>query len=415
MSGIHKRTRGGNDYLECLDCGKEWDYTKPGTEPTSCVPSAPTPAPAKEPQSIVAEINALMLKLAGGGWNDLTQAEYLHMSNECEQLSSWLNNAAESFLVASSAECTALLAQCCAEMEKTNPAAVPSAPVERIETMPMKPRDEAEKEVQSRSVLRRQAIQKGEPMPTFSAAPSGAEEVTPPKTDNIGRDLSQQLGFLPDFNSERECKLWDALVCSETQIRVHGLRARVVISEALHAQASLLADFGLKIDWLNNSQRCDRSIRQCEEFLTAGAALPVPEPPSERTPKDYAIEHGRYLATAAQNYLDEKNRYDMAVAGYAEENADVPNADSLSDHHQALRAAIYEFRKRADKSEAVPEPRPETPRDKSRCSVCGSGRAPLDREKTRFGVCTLVDCKDPLRDLNIERAAAGELKERGEQ
>lgn len=72
-----------------------------------------------------------------------------------------------------------------------------------------------------------------------------------------------------------------------------------------------------------------------------------PEMPKERDAKDYAIEYGGYLADAAQAYLEERNRYDMAVAGYGDE---VPNVDSLTDHHQSLRSRIYEFRKRAAKA-----------------------------------------------------------------
>jgi hypothetical protein len=68
--------------------------------------------------------------------------------------------------------------------------------------------------------------------------------------------------------------------------------------------------------------------------------------PPERTLQDYAIEHGGYLADTAQAYLDAKNSYDMAVAGYADGD-EAPSADELSDYHKALRARIYEFRKRA--------------------------------------------------------------------
>lgn len=82
-------------------------------------------------------------------------------------------------------------------------------------------------------------------------------------------------------------------------------------------------------------------------------------PSSARTDKDYAIEHGGYLADAAQAYLDEKNRYDAAVAGYGDE---IPDTDSLTDHHQALRSRIYEFRKRAQKATERPSSAgPETP------------------------------------------------------
>jgi hypothetical protein len=98
-------------------------------------------------------------------------------------------------------------------------------------------------------------------------------------------------------------------------------------------------------------------------------AAAVPQPPAQpgaptRTPQDYAIEHGGYLADRAQQYLDARNRYDIAVAGYADavagyaDEGEVPNSDELSDCHQALRSAIFEFRKRREwaEAEAVVQP-----------------------------------------------------------
>lgn len=67
----------------------------------------------------------------------------------------------------------------------------------------------------------------------------------------------------------------------------------------------------------------------------------------DRDDKDYAIEHGGYLADAAQAYLDERNRFDAASEIGSEE---VQDSDSLSDHFSALREAIYEFRKRSKKA-----------------------------------------------------------------
>jgi len=46
------------------------------------------------------------------------------------------------------------------------------------------------------------------------------------------------------------------------------------------------------------------------------------------------------------------------------------------------------------------------PRDPSRCSLDGASRIPLDREKTKFGACTLIGCKDPIHDYNLEQAAS---------
>jgi hypothetical protein len=55
----------------------------------------------------------------------------------------------------------------------------------------------------------------------------------------------------------------------------------------------------------------------------------------DRTPQDYAIEHGRYLATAAVNYM-------TAVNGNSR--------SQQSEAWRALREAIHEFTKRADRA-----------------------------------------------------------------
>ena len=54
----------------------------------------------------------------------------------------------------------------------------------------------------------------------------------------------------------------------------------------------------------------------------------------DRTPKDYAIEFGGYLAKAADNYL--MSPFDP-------------------DRARALRSAVYEFRKRADRAKEALE------------------------------------------------------------
>jgi hypothetical protein len=53
---------------------------------------------------------------------------------------------------------------------------------------------------------------------------------------------------------------------------------------------------------------------------------------SERTPKDYAIEFGEYLAKAADRYLSAVNAWEDYDEG---------------DARRSLESAIYEFRKRA--------------------------------------------------------------------
>lgn len=59
----------------------------------------------------------------------------------------------------------------------------------------------------------------------------------------------------------------------------------------------------------------------------------------ERTPEQYAIEHGRYLADAARN---------LQVAINARDDT------QISEAWGALSSAIYEFEKRADR--AYPKP-----------------------------------------------------------
>jgi len=59
----------------------------------------------------------------------------------------------------------------------------------------------------------------------------------------------------------------------------------------------------------------------------------------ERSDLDYAIEHGRYLANAAEQFLLEQNR--AAQAG------SLPG----SEYWSSLETAIYEFRKRADRAD----------------------------------------------------------------
>jgi hypothetical protein len=60
-----------------------------------------------------------------------------------------------------------------------------------------------------------------------------------------------------------------------------------------------------------------------------------------RSEIDFAVEFGRYLATAAENFMAEHNR--AAMAG----------EDPDPDYWRALASAIHEFRKRADRADAL--------------------------------------------------------------
>ena len=65
----------------------------------------------------------------------------------------------------------------------------------------------------------------------------------------------------------------------------------------------------------------------------------------ERSDKDYAIEHGEYLAKASERFQQTIN-----VAMRAIVEGDDIDHDSTNDAWSALSSAIHEFRKRAARS-----------------------------------------------------------------
>lgn len=68
-----------------------------------------------------------------------------------------------------------------------------------------------------------------------------------------------------------------------------------------------------------------------------------------RDAKDYAVEFGGYLATAADNFLKACNAVQSAQMlsdfGAAKEAEEL-----FADTHETLRMAIHEFRKRVDRA-----------------------------------------------------------------
>lgn len=76
--------------------------------------------------------------------------------------------------------------------------------------------------------------------------------------------------------------------------------------------------------------------------------LPAPATPKpgqdggERTPQDYAIEHGRYMADAAEAFIASILGRNIAE--------DDDHADELDDHLRTFRLRIHNFRKRADRA-----------------------------------------------------------------
>lgn len=93
-----------------------------------------------------------------------------------------------------------------------------------------------------------------------------------------------------------------------------------------------------------------------EVHVNLKAALPAP---GDRSPKDYAIEHAGYMATAADNVQAEYQAYSLAQLAVDEGGDD--GADELAESvdaardelHEALsrlRSMVYEFRKRENRA-----------------------------------------------------------------
>lgn len=74
---------------------------------------------------------------------------------------------------------------------------------------------------------------------------------------------------------------------------------------------------------------------------------PRPERPTDdhlgRTDKDFAIEFGGYLANEVERFMRHHNSQGNLTAAEADEGVERWNA---------LRSAIYEFRKRAERAKA---------------------------------------------------------------
>lgn len=92
-----------------------------------------------------------------------------------------------------------------------------------------------------------------------------------------------------------------------------------------------------------------------------GAALSQSqEPNSGRTPEQYAIEHGRYLANAAREFCDTLNQLAEAEMNADEEsNGDLQHQYQLqaeelersrNESYKQLQSCLYEFTKRADRA-----------------------------------------------------------------
>jgi hypothetical protein len=102
----------------------------------------------------------------------------------------------------------------------------------------------------------------------------------------------------------------------------------------------------------------DAGLTKLQQYALQARAAQPPSP--VRTDEDYAIEHGRYLATAAEQFIESCDEFELATQAVEEGTDDetddelkqaATNAgETLSEHRLGLASAIYEFRKRADRA-----------------------------------------------------------------
>lgn len=147
--------------------------------------------------------------------------------------------------------------------------------------------------------------------------------------------------------------------------------------------------------------KCLKFYITMNDLKKSGAA-----PSSARTDKDYAIEHGGYLATAAEYFLAKLNDYYKAVERCDPDRDEevIDNAQQEeSDAWQGLNSAIYEFRKRAERaierpSSAGTEPPPNVLDDPETWRGIDSGEesAGLEQKKAGEGYDAPLLSNEPL-------------------
>lgn len=84
------------------------------------------------------------------------------------------------------------------------------------------------------------------------------------------------------------------------------------------------------------------TIRSREERSltdTESSAITTGDPKAERDAKDFAIEHGEYLAKSVENFLSFLNAQECLH--------DISDMDGMNDHWSGLKLDIHNFRKRA--------------------------------------------------------------------
>jgi len=67
-----------------------------------------------------------------------------------------------------------------------------------------------------------------------------------------------------------------------------------------------------------------------------------------RTPKDYAVEFGEYIAKSAERYMAAVNSVESARESYSDQSMDDAQVE-CTEAYSRLQSDIYEFRKRKDR------------------------------------------------------------------
>lgn len=164
------------------------------------------------------------------------------------------------------------------------------------------------------------------------SAESGAGRVSVPRErlEELLAEIQHQFSLREDY-----------------QERDHAIE----LVEAMLSAAPAPAD---QVDHWEGRQN-DLARMNNERELEKYSALVATMGTGERTPADYAIEHGEYLATAAEDFQTAVNNYDSARDSEDDEEEERVS-EARSDHWQSLSSAIHEFRKRAERAKAAPSP-----------------------------------------------------------
>lgn len=116
------------------------------------------------------------------------------------------------------------------------------------------------------------------------------------------------------------------------------------------------------LDWRIDPRPSKRRSNIDKYRVVTKPPAPIAAVLSERSAKDYAVEHAEYMATSADHVLAEYQTYGLALLAVDEggDDGEVELFEAVDSARQdlqealvTLRSRVYEFRKRRDRIDAV--------------------------------------------------------------